>query len=198
MGNTESPRQQKRLTGRVDTPFLKAVHSMLKSFAILGVLALAGAQAFAQTTAHASLCVIGQVEGSMSIEFTVGATTRNAATGSHSASFTIPVFGGSFSQGTSPVAGGDTDFLISSPFGITVLKANLPSSSYTLRASLTVPDRIHVWKIDRVDISAGSDQVITTSESYATNNPHTLAVSGNSSDPQQSLGRDLRFTVIAN
>jgi hypothetical protein len=151
--------------------------------------------AFAQSTTRGSLTVTGNVEGSISVEFSAGSTTRNLGHGTGAASFTVPTFGGLFTPGSSAITAGNASFLVSSPFGITVLKANLASTSYTLKASLATPDRSHAWKIDGVDISAGSEEVLAGGEFFDINNSHTLVVSGPAPEP---LNRDIRFTVIAN
>jgi len=152
----------------------------------------------AQPVARGRLQVTAHIEGSIAVVFTADSNVRKVAYGSGSASFIVPVFGGSFSQGSSSVAVGDTSFLISSPFGIKVLKANLASASYTLKATLGTPDRSHVWKIDAVDISAGSEQMIAPAEFYDTTNPHALVVSGPASEPTQSLANEIRFLVVVN
>lgn len=161
------------------------------------ILAAALPAAFAQQTAHGTLKVTGQVEGSIMVEFTAGSITRTVASGTTGASFTVPTYGGLFSQGSSPVAAADGNFLISSPFAIRVRKANLASASYTLKATLMTPDQSHQWKIDGVSISSGSEQVIAGHESYDTNSAHTLVVSG-SADAPGSLANNIRFEIINN
>jgi hypothetical protein len=153
------------------------------------------APVFAQSTARGTLSIIGNVEGSIAIEFRAGSTALNVGRGTGAAAFTVPTFRGSLSAGSSAVAAGDTSFLISSPFGIKVRKANLASMSYTLKAALATSDRAHLWKIDGVDISAGSEEIVAGGEFFDTNNSHTLVVSGPAPEP---LNRDIRFTVIAN
>lgn len=151
--------------------------------------------ALAQNNARGTLSITGYVEGSIAVEFSAGSATRNVGHGTSAASFTVPTFGGSFTPGSAAVAAGDASFLISSPFGIKVRKANLTSMSYTLKAALSTPDGSHLWKIDGVDISAGSEEVIATGESFDANNSHTLVVSGPAPEP---MNREIRFTIIAN
>ena len=120
------------------------------------------------------------------------------AVGGHSASFTVPTFGGSFSRNSTPVAAGDSSFLISSPFSIRVIKANLLSAGYTLKAALSIPDPVHTWAIDAVDISTGTPQTVASNEFYGTEMRHTLVVSGPASGSQQALTNAINFQVIAN
>jgi hypothetical protein len=154
---------------------------------------------FAQRTGHASLRVTAQVQGSISIEFSAGSDRQMMVTSdSGPASFTVPTFGGSFSPNSNPIAGGAPSFLISSPFAIRVIKANLSSSSYSLKADLATPDVVHSWIIDGVDVSSGREHLITANEVYGTSNPHTLVVSGPAPVAQERLVNAIRFLVVAN
>jgi len=172
----------------------------MKNFVLCGVLLTVPLQnVFAQRTANASLRVTAQIQGSISIEFSAGSDHQPmVASGSGSASFTVPTFGGTFSAQSNPIAAGDSTLLISSPFAIRVIKANLSSASYTLKADLTTPDAAHTWIIDGVDISGGREHLIAGNEFYATSNPHTLVVSGPAPGSQQRLANAIRFLVVAN
>jgi hypothetical protein len=154
---------------------------------------------FGQRTAHASLRVTVQIEGSISIEFSSSASEAPiTASGSGAVSFLVPTFGGSFSPQSNTVAAGDTTLLISSPFAVRVLKANLLSSTYTLKAKLSSRDISRSWLVDGMDISGGAEKMITSGEFYGTVNPHTLVVSGPADGLRQQLPNAIRFLVIAN
>src|SRR5438477_4945335 len=134
---------------------------------IMLVLAASGKHLFAQRTAYGSLHVTAQIEGSISIEFTTDSNREPIlASGSSSVSFSVPTFAGSFSRGSLPVGAGETSFLISSPFAIRVVKANLLSGGYSLRASLNIPDAARTWTIDGIDIGRLPERVIAPSEFY--------------------------------
>jgi len=170
---------------------------MKSSPAIFLLLISSLSNVFAQRSAQASLRVTAQVEGSISIEFTSSASQAPiTASGSGAVSFVVPTFGGSFSPQSNTVAAGDTTLLISSPFAVRVLRANLRSSTYTLKAKLSSPDVSRNWLIDGMDISTGAEKTIAPGEFYDTMNPHTLVVSGQV-DGQQ-LPNAIRFLVIAN
>lgn len=152
---------------------------------------------FAQHSASGNLRVNIQIEGSLSVVFTAGPAQVINATGTTSTTFTVPTVGGSFSQNSTPIAAGDTTFLISSPFQIQVVRANLPSGTYTLRSWLNTPDPVHSWMIDGVEISTGSNEVISGHESYGAPNAHTLTVSG-AANALQNLTNAITFQVVAN
>jgi hypothetical protein len=98
---------------------------------------------------------------------------------------------------STPIAAGDTTFLISSPFGIEVIPANLQSATYTLRSWLNLPDLAHSWIIDGIEISKGDNRVISRHEFYGAPNPHTLAVSGDARALER-LTNAVTFQVVAN
>lgn len=152
--------------------------------------------ASAQPAARATLTVTGYVEGSMTVEFTAGSVVRNVGSSGGSASLTVPTFGGSFSPSATTAAVENGKFVITSSFGINVRKANLATTSYTLKAKLEAPAQGHLWRIDGVEISTGPEQAIAISESYDRNNSHTLTVSG--AAPEQLQSSLIRFTVVAN
>ncbi len=97
-----------------------------------------------------------------------------------------------------PAAVGDASFLISTPFTICVIKANLMSTSYALKAKLGMPDASHAWLIDGVDISSGNQQTIDLSEFYGVDIPHRMVVSGPPWRPGQPLINGINFQVTAN
>jgi hypothetical protein len=152
---------------------------------------------FGQHSASGNLRVNVQIEGSLSVVFTAGPAQLVQAIGTTSATFTVPTVGGSFSQNSVPIAAGDTTFLISSPFEIQVVRANLPSGTYTLRSWLSIPDPVHSWMIDRVEISKGGNEVISDHEIYGAPNPHTLTVSG-AANALENLTNAITFQVVAN
>jgi hypothetical protein len=158
------------------------------------------AQPSAQPRAAGTLHVTAMIEGSLSIVFTADSLPEPIkAAGRGAASFTAPIFGGTFSRGSQSLAAGDTTFLISSPFSVRVDKANLLSAGYTLKAALSVPDRLHTWRIDGVDISSqGPARAVASGEPYGVETRHALVVSGTASEPRQSLTNAINFQVVAN
>jgi hypothetical protein len=148
-------------------------------------------------TATGTLRVTAQVEGSLSVVFTAAPAQVIHATGRNSATFAVPTVGGSFSMNSAPIASGDTSFLISSPFEIQVVRANLLSGSYTLKSWLNFPDPAHSWTIDSVEISRGGNQVISNHEAYGLSNPHTLVVGG-AVTALENLTNSVTFQVVAN
>lgn len=155
-------------------------------------------QAFAGDGHSASgrLRVNAQIQGSIRVTFTADAIEPITASGARAAYFTVPVFGGSFSPDSTPVASGDSTFLIYSPFAIEVTAANLASASYTLNARLATADSSHSWTIDGAEISSGRQQTISTHDFYNVPNGHALVVSGPAVLPL--ITNQIGFQVTAN
>jgi len=164
---------------------------------VLLLCALSGSLLLGQHSASGHLRVNAQIEGSISVVFTASSAPSIQASGTTSATFSVPTIGGSFSTASAPIAAGDTTFLISSPFEIQVIRANLPSASYTLRSWLGIPDLVHSWTIDGVEISTGGGQMISSAEPYGAPNPHRLTVSG-AANALGNLVNAIVFQVIAN
>lgn len=178
----------------------KTKTKMKQSFLPLCLMSVAVAsQAFAGDgrTASGQIRVTAQIQGSISVRFTAGSAGPITASGGTTTSFIVPVFGASFSPTSTPIDSADSTFLISSPFEIQVIKANLPSSSYSLRARLATPDSSHSWKIDGVEVSNGRDQIIATHEFYDVPDAHALVVSGSASAPLLPAN-EIAFQVTAN
>src|ERR1044072_3588600 len=102
-------------------------HISVTAFVLAGAASLC-----AQPAAHGTLRISGHIEGSLVVVFVPQGAPAAESKGSNSASFSVPTIGGSFSHRPAAVAAGDTSFLISEPFTITVHKANLASATYTL------------------------------------------------------------------
>src|SRR5579862_4387652 len=123
---------------------------MHRTAIFLLLLTAAGSPLFAQRTDRGSLHVTARIEGSIRVVFKAGPDVERTVTGSSAASFNMPTFGGSFTQNPTMTPAPEGGVLISSPFEITVTKANLLSASYTLKARLTTPDYSHSWAIDGI------------------------------------------------
>jgi hypothetical protein len=164
---------------------------------LLALLAVCAAGLPAQRAASGTLHVTAQIEGSMSVVFAAESMAPVRATGSTSASFSVPTVGGSFSGRSPAAADGESSFLVSEPFAITVHKANLDSSSYTLNASLATPDAARIWKIDGVALRTGIERPVAIGEFYGSANAHALVVSGPAAGPV-NFGNAINFLIVAN
>jgi hypothetical protein len=133
----------------------------------------------------------------MSVVFAAESMAPVRATGSATASFSVPTVGGSFSGRSPAIAEGDTSFLVSEPFAITVRKANLESTSYTLNASLAMLDAARTWKIDGVALRTGIERPVAIGEFYGTANAHALVVSGPAAGPV-NFDNAINFLIVAN
>ena len=156
--------------------------------------------AAAQDTATGTLTVTATVESSIAMTFEndaagvalTGAGT-NAATmalGAISAYNTIATAGVSRTVGA-------TDFTVSSPFGVKVVKANGSSANYTLAAALASADATNTWRINATTLTT-SNQNLGTSYSYGSAVAHTMYLTVPFTASTGAVSRVVNFTATAN
>jgi hypothetical protein len=153
---------------------------------------------FAQRTERGSLHVTATVEGSIRVVFKAIPDIERIVTGTTSASFSMPTLGGAFTTNPtmSPAPGGGV--LISSPFEITVIKANLMSASYALKARLVTPDLSRSWTVDGIDISNGRQRELSSSQTYGEPMTHSLLVRSAAETTEKIGLNQIDFQVIVN
>jgi hypothetical protein len=156
--------------------------------------------AAAQDTSTGTLTVTATVDSSIGLTFEndaagvalTGAGT-NAATmslGSISAYETISTPGVTRTVSAS-------DFTVSSPFGVKVVKANTSSASYTLAAALGSADATNTWKINATTLST-SNQNLGTTYSYGSAVAHTVYLTVPFTASTGAISKVLNFTATAN
>ena len=164
-------------------------------------LTLASAQdARAQATSTGTLTVTATIEGSISLTFETdasgvsltgaGTSTATLAYGTVSAYATI---------GTANVTRtlGASDFTVSTPFGLKVVKANSSSSNYTLQAALGSADATNTWTIDSTALST-SNQTLGSSYSYGSAVSHTMKLTVPFSAAAGAVSKSVNFTATSN
>ena len=167
---------------------------------VVGTLLVASEVAFAQTTATGTLTVTATVTSSIGLTFeNDGAGVSLAGAGTNAATMAL---GNISAYGTIATLGvtrtvGASDFTVSSPFGVRVIKANSPSLTYTLAAALASADATNTWQIDSTTLT-GSNQNLGTSYSYATSVTHTVSLTVPFSASVGSISKIINFTATAN
>jgi hypothetical protein len=90
-----------------------------------------------------------------------------------------------------------TDFTVSSPFGVKVVKANTNSGSYTLAAALGSADATNAWKINAITLTT-ANQNLGTSYTYGSAVAHTMYLTVPFSATTGAISKALNFTATAN
>ncbi len=175
------------------------MHLLKMGLVAMSLLSLS-TPAAAQDTSTGTLTVTATVESSIALTFendaagvTMAGAGTNAATmalGTVSAYNTISTTGV-----TRTVAA--TDFTVSSPFGVKVVKANSASASYTLAAALGSADSTNTWKVNSATLSTTS-QSLGSSYSYGSPVAHTLYLTVPFSASTGAVSKVLNFTATAN
>jgi hypothetical protein len=92
---------------------------------------------------------------------------------------------------------GASDFTVSSPFGVKVVKANSSSSNYTLTAALGAADATNTWMINAVTLT-NSSQALGSAYDYGSAVTHTVYLTVPFSASAGAISKVLNFTATAN
>jgi hypothetical protein len=154
----------------------------------------------AQDTATGTLTVTATVESSIALTFEndaagvaltgAGTNTATMALGAISAYNTLSTPGVTRTVSAS-------DFTVSSPFGVKVIKANGASASYTLAASLASADAAHTWRINATTLTT-SNQNLGSSYAYGSAVAHTMYLTVPFTSSTGALSKVINFTATAN
>ena len=164
---------------------------------VLAVPSIAAAQL---NSATGTLTVTATVESSIGLTFEndpsgvsltgAGSNAATMALGSISAYGAIATPGVTRTTTTS-------DFTVSSPFGVKVIKANTSSLNYTLAAALGSSDTTNTWKINAVTLTT-TNQNLGTSYGYGSAVAHTMFLTVPFTASTGAISRVLNFTATAN
>lgn len=182
----------------------KTVNGILKSGAaalvVAGVSLVMAPGAEAQSSTG-TLTVTANVASSIGLTFETEVGTGVALTGAGTSSATLG-FGTVSAFGTIGTANVTrvatlTDFTVSTPFGVKVMRANSTSATYALTAALTLSDAVNTWTVDSTDLTNVAQTLGSTyaydsavSHSMKLKVPFTVAAGG--------LSRNVNFTATAN
>jgi hypothetical protein len=167
---------------------------------VASVLMVPSVAAAQLNTATGTLTVTATVESSIGLTFEndaagvamagAGTNTATMALGSISAYGTIATPGVTRSLSA-------TDFTVSSPFGVKVIKANTSSGTYTLAAALGSADSTNTWRINSVALTT-SNQNLGTGYAYGSPVAHTMYLTVPFSASTGAVSKVLNFTATAN
>ena len=173
---------------------------LLRAAFVLATVVTVPTIAAAQDTSAGTLTVTATVESSIGLTFEndaagvamTGAGT-NAATmalGAISAYNTVATPGVTRTVSAS-------DFTVSSPFGVKVVKANTSSATYTLAASLASADTTNTWRVNATTLTTSS-QNLGTSYSYGSAVAHTMYLTVPFTASTGAISKVVNFTATAN
>jgi hypothetical protein len=168
---------------------------------ILCGLAVLTATATAQDTSGGTLTVTATVDSSISLTFendASGVSLSGAGTSAATLAFgAVSAYETISTSGISRSVNGTTNYTISSPFGVKVVKANSASAAYTLAAALSSADANNTWKIGSTTLSTTSATVAST-QSYGSAVSHTLNLTITHALAAGAVSNGLNFTATAN
>jgi hypothetical protein len=90
-----------------------------------------------------------------------------------------------------------SDFTVSSPFAVRVVKANTSSASYTLAAALGSADSTNAWRINTTTLST-SNQNLGATYSYGSPVAHTMYLTVPFTASTGGISKVVNFTATAN
>ena len=190
--------QDKRTTTRGENA-VSTKHLVRAAIVAAGLVTIPSFAA-AQDTSSGTLTVTATVESSIGLTFendpagvTLTGASSNAATmalGAVSAYNTISTPGVTRTVGA-------TNFTVSSPFGVKVVKANTSSSDYTLTAALGSADATNVWRINATTLNT-SNQSLGATYAYGSAVAHTLYLTVPFTASTGAVSKVLNFTATAN
>lgn len=172
---------------------------MKKIFAVaIATLAFA-AVASAQETSSGTLTVTGTVESSISLTIeSAGGTTSGTGTAAATSAL------GSIAKYSSAPTGftlarGASDWTLSSTIGVSVAKANLTSTDYTLVAALgSAPASGIVWKLNGSTLSDSGDTTLTSTGTYGSTGSYSWDIVIADSAAAAAIDNSISFTATSN
>lgn len=156
--------------------------------------------AAAQDTSAGTLTVTATVESSIGLTFE-NATAGVALTGAGTNTATMAL--GAISAYNTIAAAGVTrtvaasNFTVSSPFGVKVVRANSSSADYTLAAALGSADTTNTWRVNSTNLTT-SNQNLGAAYAYGSAVTHTMYLTVPFTASTGAISKVLNFTATAN
>jgi hypothetical protein len=167
---------------------------------ILVTTLLAGAKVASAQTSTGTLTVTATVASSIGLTFendAAGVSLTGAGTNAATMGFgTISAYGTIATSGVTRTVGA-SDFTVSSPFGVQVVRANSSSANYTLAVALASADATNTWKINATTLTV-ANQNLGISYAYGTTVPHTLYLTVPFTASSGAISKVVNFTATAN
>jgi len=156
--------------------------------------------AVAQDTSTGTLTVTATVESSIGLTFendAAGVALTGAGTNAATMALgAISAYNTLSTPGVTRTVGA-TNFTVSSPFDVKVVKANTSSANYTLAASLASADATNTWKINATTLTT-SNQNLGTAYGYGSAVSHTMYLTVPFTASTGAVSKVLNFTATAN
>ncbi len=166
---------------------------------ILVTTLLAGAKVASAQTSTGTLTVTANVVSSIGLTFetdTAGVSLAGASTNAATMDFgTISAYG-TITGGVTRTVGA-SDFTVSSPFGVHVVRANSISASYALGVALATTDVTNTWKVNSTTLTL-LNQNLGGSYTYGTTVAHTLYLTVPLAASSGAISKVVNFTATAN
>ena len=174
--------------------------NLLKAAVVVASVLAIPSFAAAQDTASGTLTVTATVESSIGLTFENDAAGVSlAGAGTNAATMALGTISAYNTIGTPGVTRtvAATNFTVSSPFGVKVVKANTSSSNYTLAAALGSADATNTWRINATTLST-SNQNLGTTYNYDSPVAHTVYLTVPFAASTGAISKVLNFTATAN
>jgi hypothetical protein len=156
--------------------------------------------AAAQDTANGTLTVTATVESSIALTFeneTGGVALTGAGTNAATMALgAISAYNTVSTPGVTRTVSA-TDFTVSSPFAVRVVKANSASASYTLDASLASADATNSWRINATALTT-ANATLGSAYTYGSAVAHTVYLTVPFSASTGAISKVVNFTATAN
>lgn len=168
--------------------------------AFVGVALAPANEVRAQAIATGTLTVTATIESSISLTFETdasGVSLTGAGTSAATLAFgTVSAYGTIATANVIRAVGG-SDFTVSSPFGVKIVKANSSSANYTLQAALGSADATNTWTVNTTALTT-SNQTLGSSFSYGSAVPHTMKLTVPFTASAGAVSKSVNFTATSN
>jgi hypothetical protein len=173
---------------------------LLRAALVAAGLVTIPAFAAAQDTSTGTLTVTATVESSIGLTFENDAAgVALAGAGTNAATMALGAISAFNTVSTPGVTRtvAASDFTVSSPFAVKVVKANSSSATYTLAASLGSADATNAWRVNATALTT-SNQNLGSSYAYGSPVAHTMYLTVPFSASTGAVSKVLNFTATAN
>jgi hypothetical protein len=173
----------------------------LQSAAIFTSLILMSGMVWAQSSSG-TLAVHAELASSINLTFVTdpsGVALTGSGTNAAALDFgTVSLYSTPAANVTQTVGTGN--FMVSTPFDVSVTKSNVTSANYALSAVLTTVDGTNSWAIDTFPLptSPTAPASLTVTGVYASNVPHTLHLTIPNSEGAATISNTIDFLATAN
>lgn len=167
---------------------------------ILVAAILVGTNVASAQTSTGTLTVTATVASSIGLTFEndlAGVALTGAGTNAATMAFgTVSAYGTIATSGVTRTVAA-SDFTVSSPFGVQVVRANSNSANYALAVALQSADATNTWRINSTTLTT-SNQNLGASYTYGSAVAHTLYLTVPLTASSGAISKVVNFTATAN